>query len=128
MIGLSKLKEMLERATPAPWEWDWGHSDNLYGDGVTAKKRAARERDEFDSETYEHTSPIIQTDSRVYGPEDADAELIVALRNGIPAIIAEFERMQAALLEIASDPCLDPEGNKQIAKRGLGLDPHADVN
>ena len=40
---------------------------------------------------------------------------------------AENGRMRSALLEIATDPCLDPEGNKQIAKRGLGLDPLADI-
>jgi hypothetical protein len=32
---------------------------------------------------------------------------------------AEIERLRAALKEIADDPCIDPEGNRQIAERAL---------
>ena len=32
---------------------------------------------------------------------------------------AEIELLRAALTEIADDPCIDPEGNRQIALRAL---------
>lgn len=33
--------------------------------------------------------------------------------------LTEIERLRAALCEIANDPCLDPEGNRQIALLAL---------
>src|SRR4051812_44896320 len=75
--------------TPGPWEWDWENTDNLYGRGAVQKAREKRAKGGFN---WPDGEAIVQTDSRVYGPNDADAALIAAAPDLLAALkaIAEY--------------------------------------
>lgn len=44
---------------------------------------------------------------------------VLDLMRAAKALQRDNERLLAALKKIADDPCLDPEGNRQIAQRAL---------
>lgn len=50
----------------------------------------------------------------------AAADILAAWRDVATFLRADVDRLRAALKEIAEDPCIDPEGNRQIALRALG--------
>lgn len=85
---VARLRERLEKATPAPWEacvpGDYGDFDGdsrvMCGDD----KRIA----------------VFHWNERYAEGNDADIELSVALRNAAPALLDEIERLRAELARV----------------------------
>lgn len=49
-----------------------------------------------------------------------EAGMMFRQLDAVEAAVAEIKQLRAALAEIADDPCIDPEGNRQIALKALG--------
>ena len=78
------LRALLEKATPGPWHWE-GHDEGT-----------------ITSEAAGHAGKsIVESDNRVYGPSDADGELIVAMRSALPALLDAADRLAEVEAELA---------------------------
>lgn len=82
---LADMQALSEKATPSPWRWRERWTE-LYG-----------------PEDSGHKSPIIETDSGVYGPDRDDAVLIAALRNALPDLLAGVRKLHAERDELARE-------------------------
>ncbi len=83
---MDEFKKLVEEASPGPWMWGDPFTDEIgcyipYTD---------------DSEGRGSWNSIIQTDSRVYPPEDNDAAFIIACRSFVPKLIAVAETANEA--------------------------------
>jgi len=92
---VKELRELLDKATPGPWVYrphkndDWGVVRATDGNGYPiAQARAGRHV--TDDEYAAHR--VAKTD-----PFEANARLIAAARNHLPAILARIEALEAAL-------------------------------
>ncbi len=86
---VKELRELLEKATPGPWEWSSGNYA-LYG----AKNKcvmAAR-----DGAVYSEYSSD-PADIKI--PNDADRSLVVSARNHLPALLDALERGREETIE-----------------------------
>ena len=96
-LDIEALEAMEKAATPGPWDW---FEDALYRTRVVRVKEEARRSGDFDNPEF-WASPIIETDSGQYGPDEADRAFIAALRNAAPALIAAYREREG--LKLARD-------------------------
>lgn len=80
---LAEIRAAAEAATEGPWVWI---DDKMWS------RKASDWEETFDP-------PIIQTDSGIYGPVENDRAFISLSRTAIPELLAEIERLSAALAE-----------------------------
>lgn len=76
-MKLDDLEKLEREATPGPWTWN--HVDQLVGPDDIRDYGLGPEN---------HPTKIIETDSGVYPPSEADAALIPAMRNALPKLLA----------------------------------------
>lgn len=93
MLDLDRLERIVAKATPGPWEWFEGE---LRPSSWIALKTAARKAEGYDDPVGLYERAIVETDDGYYGPGEADRDLIVALRNAVPELIAEIKRLREA--------------------------------
>lgn len=94
------LRAMLEKATPGPWEWHMTPFDcDLLGAGGRT---------------------VLTSIQSAVSVNEADAEMIVAAVNSLPALLAENEALREALEFYSDDRRWHGENNPPIAN-----DPYA---
>jgi uncharacterized protein with PIN domain len=88
----AQMRERCEKATPGPWHWDDSDRSKargrVDGDMVSLAPLAPGEEAEY-------VEPIIQTDSGVYGPREADRAFIAAARTDLPALLDALAEAEA---------------------------------
>jgi hypothetical protein len=91
---LTELRRLHEAATPGPWAWEMtGDKDNSWGVGIIV------DDDENLITGRNEPGENLLVESVCEAGADgnpADAELIVAMRNALPGLLAEVERLRAA--------------------------------
>lgn len=80
---LDELERLEKLATPGPWSTAPDDDNRSRSQGVWAGPGGPWDE------------PIIKTDSGVYPPDQVDADLIVAARNALPALIRDLRAARA---------------------------------
>lgn len=107
-FDLDKLERLEREATPGPWRWADGYK-STYGDAA------------YTLAGYQDMG-ILSCDGIFNSPRDCDEELIVALRNAAPAMIAELRALRARVAELERDARLGAVVREVVATGGVGSD------
>jgi hypothetical protein len=97
MTDLDLLEKLEKRATPGPWEW---RTDRREIHARAQEEYPAHPGDWDDDEDRIATVRVVESDGGAYGPTDADATLIVAMRNALPEMLEEMRAMRSGMLGI----------------------------
>lgn len=104
---LTHLRELEAKATPGPWEFDRLDRKFEYEASYKVGRPGSTEYDYFISDDlYYNTAPAL-----------VDAELIVAMRNALPKLLAFVEAYDAAEVLLGSDETDSTEYVRVLNKR-----------
>lgn len=81
-MKLEDIEKLCSEATPEPWTWG-GHGDSIVG------------TEYFSDGSGQGEITIIETDSRVYPPNDKDAKFIMAARELMPKLVSRIRELEA---------------------------------
>ena len=91
-LNIAELERLLEAATPAPWIFQDGRSR----EGDSIEKLVAEIGKAEPDEEQEYGQVLYENDGHSDAQIGANWELIAALRNAAPALIAAAKRAEAA--------------------------------
>ncbi len=123
-LDLTELRRLHEVATEPPWAWEMtGDKDNSWGVGVIV------DDDENLITGRNETGENLLVESVCEAGADgnpADAALIVAMRNALPGLLAEVERLRAAAPQVDADAferfarTADPAALAELIEKATG--------